>query len=363
MILKTIFLSFSIANTSVSDYFIELSNKLSEEFCVIIITDSIKEHQISISSEIEIFRWPSRRPTNWRDFLFLIQKVKKYRPEMMISMFGSINIFLVVGFLMGIRHRIPWSRTISTQFQTRRSLLWRKRILYKFATKIFANSRATKLDLIENFKVSEKKIEIFYNAVKDVDFSKARVDEHKIVYAGNLVPSKGVDILLEAIPRVLKKFPEIRLTVVGGVLGRQEIKKLEEKTTGLGIRGSVDFIGSQPKDRVLLELSGAYLAVVPSLVEAFGFVVIESFSVKTPVIGSKTSGIAEIIRDGKDGFLFEPGNPSDLTEKILKLYENHNLREEFSENCYDRFREEFEVKKATSTVYKRIKEIMNNQPE
>ena len=356
--MKTIFLSFSIANTSVSDYFIELSNKLSQEFRVIIITDSIKDHQVAISSEVKVFKWPSRRPTKWKDFNFLIQKVKEYRPEMMISMFGSINIFLLVGYCMGVKHRLPWSRTISTQFDTKKSLLLRKKFLYRLATKVIANSYATKQDLVENFGVSEKKIEVFYNAVKDYAIANTQVQRNKILFVGNMWPSKGVDTLLDSMPAVLEQFPEIKLTLIGGSLKRNRIKQLQEKATSLNISDNIVFIGSQPKERVMKEFSSAYVTVVPSVVEAFGFVVIESFSVKTPVIGSNTSGIAEIIRDGKDGFLFEPKNAADLSSKILKLLKDEGLRNEFSENCYARFSEEFEVESATTTVSRKLNELM-----
>lgn len=356
--MKTIFLSFSIANTSVSDYFIELSNKLSEEFRVVIITDSIKDHQVAISSEIDIFKWPSRRPTKWKDFKFLIQKVKEYRPEMMISMFGSINIFLVVGYLFGVKHRISWARTISTQFQTKKNLLIRKKIMYKLATKIIANSNATKRDLMENFGVREGKIEVCYNAVKEYPLENHQVQKNKMLFVGNMWPSKGVDTLLHSMPVILVQFPEIKLTLVGGSLNGSRIKNLQKKAASLNISDNIVFIGSQPKERVLKEFSSAYVTVVPSVVEAFGFVVIESFSVKTPVIGSKTSGIAEIIRDGKDGFLFEPKNAADLSSKILTLLRDEGLRKEFSENCYARFSGEFEVGSATTIVSRKLKELL-----
>jgi len=111
----------------------------------------------------------------------------------------------------------------------------------------------------------------------------------------------------------------------------------------------------------LEEFSGAYLAVVPSLVEAFGFVVIESFSVKTPVIGSRTSGIAEIVRDGRDGLLFEPGNSLDLAAKVVKVFKDPALRKNFSENCYQRFLNKFEVNKATGKLASHISELLKDE--
>ncbi len=357
--MKTIFLSFTIADSSVSDYFVELSNKLAEEFKVIIITDSSAEQQTNLSSEIEILKWPSRRPTGWKDFEFLIQKVRSYRPEIMISVFGSVNLFLIVGFLLRVKNRIAWSRTISTQFSSKKSLQLRKKFIYKLATKIFANSEATKTDLVYNFGVWENKVEVVYNAVKEPVIGTTEVKRLKIVYVGRMHPSKGVSTLIEAMPLVISKFPEANLVLIGGDLTGKEIKDLQRSAMKLGINDNISFLGNQSKGKVLKEFSTAYLTVVPSLVEAFGFVVIESFSVKTPVVGSNTSGIAEIIRDGKDGFLFEPGNPEDLASKVIELFGDSELRQYFTENCHQRFSEGFEVQKNTRKLALKISNLTN----
>ncbi|QED37744.1 glycosyltransferase family 4 protein [Antarcticibacterium arcticum] len=355
--MRTIFLSFTIAESSVSDYFSELSNRLAAEFQVIIITDGKKVRPEGISSKIKIFKWPSKRPTNWSDLRFLIQMVKRYRPEIMLSVFGSVNMFLIVGFLLGVKTRIAWSRTISAQFASKKSLQMRKKYVYKLATHIFANSKATKLDLVQNFGVPEIKIEVVYNAVKQPLDRTNNIIKNKIVYVGRMHPSKGVLTLLQAMPLVISKFPDVNLVLVGGELEGKEIKDLKAKAEVLEIGKSISFLGNRPKICVLEEFSEAYCTVVPSLVEAFGFVVIESFSVKTPVVGSNTSGIAEIVRDGKDGFLFEPGNSEDLAFNLIKLLGNPELRKNFSEGCYQRFLEEFEIKKSTQKLVLKISDL------
>src|SRR5690606_18735068 len=108
----------------------------------------------------------------------------------------------------------------------------------------------------------------------------------------------------------------------------------------------VNFIGHQSKEKVLSELSSSYVTIVPSVIEAFGFVIIESFSVKTPVIGSDSSGIAEVIGDNIDGLLFEPQNHLDLAAKIRILLMDEEMRKRFSENGYNRFKDNFEIKNA-----------------
>ncbi len=348
--MKTVFLGFNIANSSVSDFFLELADQLSTEYNIVIISNKFQREKFDIAPQVIIFHWPSGKLTSYRSFRFLFKKILKHRPTTMVSVFGAVNPFLILGFLLGVKNRIAWCRSISKQFEVKNWVLKRKKYIYELATVLYANSIATKQDLVQNYRVQEEKIEVFYNAVKSSETAKTETQKNKIVYVGRMSPSKGVDTLLEAMPLILSRFPDLKLQLIGGKIEGEEIADYKKKCKSLKITSSISFVGNKSKEYVLKEFSTAYLTVVPSIVEAFGFVVIESFSVKTPVIGSNTSGIAEIIRDGKDGLLFEPQNPSDLAKKIIYLLENKKMRDIFSQNCYLRFKNEFELNKAVSRL-------------
>lgn len=348
--MRTIILGFNIANSSVSDFFLELSNQLSGEFKIIIISNSFKEENFFISPQIEIFHWPSGTPTNYKNLVFLYRKLKEYNPITMISVFGAVNPFLILGCLFNVKNRIAWCRSISKQFEVKKWKLKRKKYIYELASVIYANSHSTKKDLVENYGINEIKIEVFYNAVKDYKIQKPEVQKNKLVYVGRMSPSKRVDVLLKAMPAVLLHFPDVELKLIGGVLEGEEILRYKKICQNLRIQKNVFFVGNKSKQNVLEEFATSYLTIVPSIVEAFGFVVIESFSVSTPVIGSRTSGIAEIIRDGIDGFLFKSQDEGELANNIITLLENENLRNAFSENCYQRFQENFELNKAINEL-------------
>ena len=111
-------------------------------------------------------------------------------------------------------------------------------------------------------------------------------------------------------------------------------------------------MGNRSREYVLDQFSTAYCTMVPSFFEAFGYVVIESFSIHTPVIGSDSTGISEIIRNNIDGLLFKAGRPcgtgredyriigrqrsegSQITATIdfLRKYELNNVVKDFAEN-------------------------------
>lgn len=343
MSMKTIFLAFTMKNSSVAEFFVELANQLSRTHKVIIFTHAVENHSLVLNESIEVRRWPSPRPTRIADMIFLQKMIKEYKPQIMISNFAAVNLFLTIGFIFRIPQRIAWYHTLYDQIEKNFFLKFRKKIVYSLATHIIANSNASKNDLIKNFGVRTSKIFVIYNALQQIE-RENQGNPNKVVYAGRLDAVKGVSTLISAMSIVIPKYPSLKLHIIGDENSGNEANKLKILVKELKLEENIFFRGNKSRNEVLKEFSSAWFSVVPSLVEAFGYVVIESFSVKTPVIGSNTSGIAEIIRDDRDGFLFEVNNHIDLAKKINLLLGDPKLRDQFSENCYDRFLESFEIK-------------------
>lgn len=353
---KTIVLSFSIAGSSASDYFIRLSNRFAQEFKVVIVTDNIDKHSQLLNSDIQLHKWPSRRPTKFEDFRFLYRLLKAERPKLAISMFGSVNIFLICGWLLNIRNSVAWVRTLSTQFPQKRIMILRKRLVYKLSTLLIANSAATKNDLIDVYKVAPKKITVLPNAVPNYysAIETSGIDNDLIVYIGRLHQSKGVDVLLKAFAQVIADFPLAKLLIVGN---GPEKNNLENLVQDLKL-DSVTFLDFVPKQQVLKFFKSAYCSVIPSTTEAFGFTVIEAMSMKTCVIGANNTGIKEIIVDGESGLQFETGNFADLSEKINRVFSDRNLRNSLAINGYKRFCDLYEVDFAVERDFQYFKKLL-----
>lgn len=340
--MKTVFIAFTLKNSSVAEFFVSLANRLSKNYQVIIFSHATEDHDLILEKSINILEWPSKRPTKFTDFRFLVKNIREHKPEILIASFGAVNLFILGGFLMGVKHRIAWYHTLTSQLEFKRMLFWRKKYLYKLATGIVANSESAKLDAIRAFSINTDKIEVVPNAVND-PLLKKKIEPNKLVYAGRLHSVKGIQILLKALAIVKETFPNILLEVIGGEDEKGFILALIKLQEELNLEENILFVGNQSKDYVIQAFSTAYCSVVPSYYEAFGYVVIESFSVHTPVIGSNTTGIAEIIDDEVNGLLFEPGNHEELASRILRLLENPEFRDELSEQAFKRFLEKYEI--------------------
>lgn len=343
--MECIFIAFSVNSSSLGEFFIALTKKLSKKCEIVVFTDDMPETLPDFNSNVKVLKWPSKRPTKLKDAIFLYKKIRKYRPVMSISMFGSVNLMLLLGWLCNVRHRIAWIRTLSTQFHNKPVLVQRKKMIYRLATNILVNSHSTKQDVQNEFHIASHKIKILPNSVKEckVSFEGSHDNIKEIVYVGRLHSSKGINTLIQAFSDSLKIHKDIKLTIAGEGEEHQNLIALTEK---LNISENVSFTGRLSKKEVLELMARAYFVVVPSIVEAFGYVTIEAMSVKTAVIGSNSTGIAEIIRDGIDGLLFEPKNSKELGEKMIKLLNDENLNKKLSIQGYQRFLEKFEYQKA-----------------
>ncbi len=340
--MKTIFIAFTLKNSSVADFCVTLSNYLAPDYKVVIFSHANEDHNFLLHDSVTVLQWPTKRPTSFTDLIFLVRQIRKYKPQTIIGNFAAVNIFMLGGFLMGVKNRVAWYHTLTSQLGYNRFLRYRKRLFYKIATKIITNSEAAKLDLSRSFGVPYHKIDVVNNAVRD-PATIGMVKKNKIVFAGRLHQVKGIEVLVRALEIVKEGFEKIELIVIGEDEGTGELKKLRTLQKDLHLEHNIKFVGNRSRGYVLEHFATAYCSIVPSFFEAFGYVVIESFSVRTPVIGSDSTGVSEIVRDNVDGLLFKPGDHKELAEKIIELMKNKDLRDRMAENCYERFLQNYEL--------------------
>lgn len=355
---QTIFISFSLGFTSVSDYFLELASSLSKTYHIVVFSDKTLPEGLEVLSEIEIKYWPSKRPTKFADFKFLRNAINDYRPILTISNFGSVNIFLLAGFVSSIKNRVAWCHTLSTQFPQKKFNVFRKKLVYKFATKIVSNSNATKMDLNKVFGVPIVKIEVLPNSVKNFlhTLPLVKLDNNKITYVGRLHPSKGIDVLISAVSLLKKEGLYFNLDIIGS---GSEKSNLELLINQLEIEKQVKFLGTKSKKDVLTAFQNSYCVVVPSYSEAFGFTVIEAMSVKTCVIGANNTGIKEIIVNNYSGLLFETGDSEDLALKLKFLFQNSDERDRMAYGGFTRFINKYETSYAVDRDVLFFKSLLN----
>ncbi len=146
--------------------------------------------------------------------------------------------------------------------------------------------------------------------------SAAVAPRNRVVYAGRLTEEKGVRLLMEAWDRYITFADPARLELWVAGAGPLE----GEVATWAALRSSVRWVGRLGQEECLTLVAGASAVVVPSQwEETFGLVAVEAMAAGVAPIASAHGSFPEIITDGVDGVLFEPGNADSLAKAIADL--------------------------------------------
>lgn len=149
-----------------------------------------------------------------------------------------------------------------------------------------------------------------------------------LLFVGRLVEKKGLAYLLEAMPLILNRHPQTRLTVVGS---GPEMSSLRSLTQKLGITNQVNFFGSVANTNLPDLYRRSAIFIAPSIVtrdgdqEGLGLVIAEALACECPVVASRLPAIADLIDDKVSGLLASPNDPADLACKINQLLDDSNL--------------------------------------
>ena len=216
-------------------------------------------------------------------------------------------------------------------FKTRLS----RKIFKCWGDSIIAVSKPVKRHLIDDFCVDENKVYVINSGIDTHKFAKYSKDDRQkqrealglkeedfiIGMVARLSDVKGQDIIIKAMPKIIKKAPNAKLLLCGQ--GKLEYY-LRGLTKSLGLKDTVIF-NSMINQSVLL-LNTFDVLAVPSRQEGLGLSVMEAQSCQLPVIASNVGGIPNIIEDGKTGLLVQPENPDLLAEAVIYLYKNSEIR-------------------------------------
>ncbi len=177
-------------------------------------------------------------------------------------------------------------------------------------------------------------------------------DEFVIGYVGNFAPGKGHLQLVEAFSKVIGCVANARLLLVG----RGSLASVTQAVERLSLQEKVIFAGW--REDVSACLNAMDLFVQPSLSEAFSQVLVESMGVGLPVIATDVGGAKEVITNGENGFLIEPGMPTAIYEKTLMLAANKELRERIAFVGQQFVKDRFTVKNMVEAHYELYKRWM-----
>ncbi|MGQ9476322.1 MAG: glycosyltransferase family 4 protein [Actinomycetota bacterium] len=140
-----------------------------------------------------------------------------------------------------------------------------------------------------------------------------------LLFVGREEPRKGLQVLLEALPRIRRRHPEVRILVVGAEARGREVE-------------GVIWLGRLPDHLLPPAYRTARVLVVPSLGgESFGIILLEAMACGVPVVATDIPGYRSVVEDGTQGLLVPPGDPEALASSVLTLVEDEEARSRLAE--------------------------------
>lgn len=317
-----------------------ISKNINNLVIAVLTAENKKKGAITISDKITVY------PMNSNGFVSIFRSYKecsdickKYK----IDIISSQDPFMsgIIGYMLKVRHKIPLNIQIHGDLidnpfwlkQSKTNYFWN--ILAKFILKRAETIRTVNEDSIKNLEkkgiVGNKfmnfpifiETDIFTsNNIKKLDFGDY---EKVILFVGFLNPTKGIDTLLMAAPEVLNKHPKTLFLIVGDGSEKNKLQKISDR---LKISNNVIFTGSIHHENLPPYYKTSDIFVLPSRAEAWGRVVMEALLLEKPVIVSDVCKISETLLKEKCGISFTVEDHIDLSNKIIELLENKNVRNE-----------------------------------
>jgi glycosyltransferase involved in cell wall biosynthesis len=156
-----------------------------------------------------------------------------------------------------------------------------------------------------------------------------KLNPPRLLYAGNLVPSKGVDVLLRAVAELARRGVICELKILGEGPARPELEALARQ---VGIASRTTWAPFVPQARMAAEYGASTVTVLPSRghAEGLGLTLVEALLAGSAVVGTAAGGIPEVVVHEQTGLIARDGDPTDLASQIQRLLTDPVLRKQLT---------------------------------
>ena len=261
------------------------------------------------------------------NFLLLLRfylKIKSINPDLILTFTIKPNIYgSYISKILG-KPIINNISGLGTVFIKKTLITNIVKALYKFAFKennyiFFQNSYDLNEFKFNNF-LTKSRYEVIPGSGIDTSKWNNHINNNKgknILFCGRLIGDKGIKEYLNAAKILKKKYPHIIFNVMGqlGVDNKTSISK--DLLEDFILEGIINYLGEHENIKSILENQD--IVVLPSYREGMSRFLLESSSMKKPIITTNVPGCRDIVKDSYNGYLCEPKNSSDLADKSQRI--------------------------------------------
>jgi glycosyltransferase involved in cell wall biosynthesis len=298
---------------------------------------------------IKVFFLPQKeKGTDYLSFLKVAKILRKEKVDVIHTHNTQPFIDGTIGALLSGRNIRIIHTDHARDFPDKKRYMFAEWLMSHFAYKIVGVSDHTTKNLIEYEKINPKKMLTIPNGIdgSKYNFTIDKIQKRRelgiretgpIIGLGvRISEQKGITYLLQAMPLIIERFPDISLIIAGkGELEGQ----LESEANKMGISKNVFFVGPRLDIPDLLKLFDLY--VLPSLWEGLPMVILEAMAAGCPIVATDVGGNRTAIHHGHSGSLIMAKDKDMLAAEVIKLLTNEKLRKDYSANAKNVFIQNF----------------------
>ena len=266
--------------------------------------------------------------------------------RILVGIQGVISIY-AKGYLADLPERVYKSATFRDRLK-KDSILeqqekYRKRGEMEIKTTRIAGNITGRTDFDKNFAMETNEDAVYYPMNETMrpcfyesSWSFETCNKHTIFVSQADYPIKGLHYLLEAMPKILKEFPDARIIAAGnnilrnkGLLDRIKVsayaKYLEELIDRNGLRDKITFLGRISAEEMKEQYLKCQVFVCPSVLENSPNSVAEAMLLGTPVVAARVGGIPSMITDRKEGLLYTVNDVDELADTVIELWKDEGV--------------------------------------
>jgi glycosyltransferase involved in cell wall biosynthesis len=302
-----------------------------------------------------------------------------------LDLFFFPSVYTYFPLLGDIKKIVAIHDVIAEQFpdlvfsSRKHRLFWHLKVLaaIRQADVIVSVSEFSKRGIMDYYRLPARRIKVVSEAagplfcplVEDDEFHRKlsqmnlNFSQRFILYVGGIAPHKNLPTLITAYSMLVKhpQYEKMKLILVGDY--EKDVflidSSLRKQIERLNMTGRVVFAGFVPDQDLVYLYNAASVFVLPSFNEGFGLPALEAMSCGTPVIGSRTTSLPEIVGDA--GLFFDPHNPQELLDRLLQVLSNETLREELSRRSLRRAAQ-YSWRRSAATLSSIFEELNNDAP-
>ena len=264
----------------------------------------------------------------------------------------STAMYLVTSYRMMEDSKPEWQKNEDFYNNHVRKMIAGERWALGAADRIVASTNAILRDTEALYAVdlSDKNVETIPFGVNSVPLllsaKKANSANVELLFVGRFEHRKGIDLLLNVLPRLLARFPQLTATLIGDMaVGPSGASSYYEdfisKNRNQQWQERIQFLGHVSEPTLEEAYANCDVFVAPSRYESFGLIYLEAMRFGKPCIGCQAGGVPELVIDGETGLLVPAGDEEALEEAIAQLVSSPSDRDRFGKAAKALFREKF----------------------